>query len=57
MCCDAENDGNNRVEAYPIVRENDEVLDFAEPIRLYKKVGSLCADKKDKIQIMQNNLQ
>ena len=56
VCDDAGRDGYDAVEAYPVLRERREPLDFTGPVSLYEKAGFVRVDRRGDTLVMQKKL-
>lgn len=56
VCADARLDGYDKIEVYPVIREQYEPLDFTGPIHLYEKAGFIRVAEHGKMLIMQKDL-
>lgn len=56
VCDDAKKDGYDMVEAYPVVRDQFEPLDFTGPIHLYEKAGFVRVARQGQMVVMQKDL-
>lgn len=56
VCDDAGRDGYDVVEAYPVLRERRESLDFTGPVGLYEKAGFARVDRRGDTLVMQKKL-
>lgn len=56
VCQDAAEDGYAIVEAYPVVRDTREALDFTGPVRLYEKAGFVPVTQERTMLVMQKRL-
>ena len=56
VCEDAERDGYDAVEVYPVLREERDPLDFTGPVHLYEKAGFVRTAQHGKILVMQKEL-
>ncbi len=56
VCADAARDGYDAVEAYPVLRERREPLDFTGPVGLYEKADFVCVDRRGKTLVMQKKM-
>ncbi len=56
VCEDAERDGYDVVEAYPLLRDSREPLDFTGPLHLYEKAGFVPVLRDGRTQLMQKAL-
>lgn len=56
VCEDALQEGFDKVEAYPVVRDDYEKLDFTGPVHLYEKAGFVRISQHGNDLIMQKKL-
>lgn len=56
VCGDAAKDGCAAVEGYPAVREEQGVLNFTGPVRMYEKEGFVPIDRRGDTLVMRKNL-
>lgn len=56
VCDDAGRDGYDAVEAYPVLRERREPLDFTGPVGLYEKAGFVRVDRRGDTLVMRKDL-
>lgn len=56
VCRDAAADGWDAVEAYPILRQEREALDFTGPLHLYEKAGFRPVERRGRMLVMRKDL-
>ena len=56
VCEDAVQDGYDKIEVYPVVRDTYEKLDFTGPIHMYEKAGFVRVSQHGKELVMQKTL-
>lgn len=56
VCEDAKAEGYDKAEAYPVIRDSYETLDFTGPVHLYEKAGFVRAAQQGKKLVMQKDL-
>lgn len=56
VCRDAQADGYDAVEAYPVARAAYEALDFTGPVRLYEAAGFLPAGQQGRLLVLRKAL-
>ena len=56
VCDDAGKDGYDAVEAYPVLRERREPLDFTGPVGMYEKAGFVRVDRRGDTLVMQKKM-
>lgn len=56
VCEDAVQEGFDKIEAYPVVRDDYEKLDFTGPVHLYEKAGFVRISQHGNDLIMQKKL-
>ena len=56
VCEDAKQEGYDKVEVYPVLRDAYEKLDFTGPVHLYEKAGFVRISQQGKMLVMQKDL-
>lgn len=56
VCEDAVQEGYDKIEVYPVVRDTYEKLDFTGPIHMYEKAGFVRVSQHGKELVMQKIL-
>ena len=56
VCADAAAEDYDRIEAYPVLREAREELDFTGPLQLYERAGFVRTAQHGKILVVQKSL-
>lgn len=56
VCEDAKKDGYDKVEVYPVARQDYEPLDFTGPVHMYEKAGFVRVAQRGNMLIMQKDL-